>query len=590
MTRPVEIRIDQTGNAQQGISNISTGLTGLGAAAAAASVAAVAAIAAIGIAAGKAAFEFGKEAIEMGADAIEMQSKFDVVFGDLAESSAKWLDQLAKDTGRSKFALREMAASLQDTFVPLGFARDEAAKLSLTMTQLAIDVGSFNNIASEDVMRDFQSAIVGNTETVRKYGIVITQATLDQELLNMGIEGGVASATEQEKALARMNIILRQTSDAQGDAIRTSDSWANMMVRLTSKADDLKTMIGLSLIPIFQPLAEKIVTFVDTEGQNLLDWLASPEFADFSNFLSQELVRDFDNLINNGLNPFIEAIGIKLPKNTDDAKNAITAFGDYLASDEFRNAVETAGKQILAFSETMKDVQFLINLLNPKVEEGKTSWLDYANAVIRVTNPFVILGDTVKIMLQSIGDGIRNARIMAENGGSDIWGAFSEGFRKGFEKHAEEMRQRYSTMVQSIVDRVKSLLGISSPSKVMMSIGSDTMQGLLDGLRSKWSELLELARQIANSVANTISNALKIKSPSKVTEYLGEMTGEGFKVGMEKSAGQMMSTESKFMPTININNPVVRNDNDITNLAKQVQFEIAKQSNTYRGGYASQTV
>jgi hypothetical protein len=88
-------------------------------------------------------------------------------------------------------------------------------------------MASFNNESEANVIRDLQSALVGNHETVRKYGVIITQATLDQELLNTGIEGGIREATEQEKVMARMNIILKGTTDAQGDAARTAGSFAN---------------------------------------------------------------------------------------------------------------------------------------------------------------------------------------------------------------------------------------------------------------------------------------------------------------------------------------------------------------------------
>ena len=179
-------------------------------------VAGAAALVGVGIAAGK--------TVMMAGNAAEMISKYNVVFGRFAENTTTALTALGKATGRSKFDLMEMASALQDTFVPMGFGRGEAAKLSTVMTALAVDVGSFNNVASPDVMRDFQSAIVGNHETVRKYGIVITQAALDTELLYMGIAGGVQAATEQEKVMARLNLIYAGTSDAQGDAARTSES------------------------------------------------------------------------------------------------------------------------------------------------------------------------------------------------------------------------------------------------------------------------------------------------------------------------------------------------------------------------------
>lgn len=207
----------------------------------------------------------GAATLKVGSDAEEMQSMFKAVFKDLSSDVEDWAETHSGAVNRSRFDLMEYAASLQDTFVPMGFARDQAAELSKGLTELAIDVASFKNAAEADVVRDFQSALVGNTETVRKYGIVITQATLGSELMSMGIEGGVKAATEAEKTMARYNIILRGTTDAHGDAERTSGSFANQMKGLKAQLGETAVLIGTDLIPIFKEvvtwLGEQVKSF-----------------------------------------------------------------------------------------------------------------------------------------------------------------------------------------------------------------------------------------------------------------------------------------------------------------------------------------
>jgi TP901 family phage tail tape measure protein len=191
-------------------------------------------------------------------EAEEAGSKFDAVFKDLAKPTREWAEETAKALSRSRFELEDFLATLQDTFVPLGFARDTAADMSKEVTKLAIDLASFNNIAEPDVIRDLQSALVGNTETVRKYGIIITQATLNQELLNMGVRGGVKAATEAQKAQARLNIILDSTTDAQGDAERTAGSFANQLKALQADIKEVAILLGQELIPFAKELIEVI--------------------------------------------------------------------------------------------------------------------------------------------------------------------------------------------------------------------------------------------------------------------------------------------------------------------------------------------
>lgn len=203
----------------------------------------------VSVAAGGAIVAGLGKCVKEASDAEEMMAKFSVVFGKNADAVEKWAKDTAKSFGRSRYALMEMAASIQDTFVPMGFARDEAADLSKKLTELAVDVASFNNKLDADVMRDFQSALVGNTETVRKYGIVITEERVKQEIMNQGWADSVDQITEAMKVQARMNLIIAGTTDAQGDAVRTSGSFANQMKALKAALEEVYIVIGEQVLP-----------------------------------------------------------------------------------------------------------------------------------------------------------------------------------------------------------------------------------------------------------------------------------------------------------------------------------------------------
>lgn len=207
--------------------------------------------------------------IKLASDFEENLSKFNAVFKDNAKAVGEWAKTYSASVNRSRVDTMAFLATLQDTFVPLGFARDKAAELSKQVVQLATDLASFNNQSDASVVQALTSALVGNTETVRKYGIVITESTLKQELLNMGIKGGSKSATEAEKAFARLNIIMASTSDAQGDAARTSGSFANQLKGLIAAAKEL----GIELGNVFLPTATKLVKKIKEVIPGMIDWV-----------------------------------------------------------------------------------------------------------------------------------------------------------------------------------------------------------------------------------------------------------------------------------------------------------------------------
>ena len=207
----------------------------------------------------------GMAMINMAASVEEMQSKSEAVFGSFVGQVRKDLSAFGQEVGRSAFELEGMASSIQDTFVPMGFARGEAAKLSVELTKLATDVASFNNASDTETMKAFQSALVGNHETVRRFGIVITEASLKQELLNMGINKSVNEITNQEKVQARLNLIMKGTTDAQGDAIKTAGSFTNRMKALGAA---LNNLVVTAISPFLDKMAEFIAMI--TRGVQVL--------------------------------------------------------------------------------------------------------------------------------------------------------------------------------------------------------------------------------------------------------------------------------------------------------------------------------
>lgn len=211
-----------------------------------------------------------KASVDLASKVEEMQAKSSVVFGRFTKDVRKELTEFADEVGRSQFELEGMAASVQDTFVPMGLARGEAAALSVNMAKLATDVASFNNASDTETMKAFQSAMVGNHETVRRFGVVITEAALDAELFRMGIIKNKDEITAAEKVQARYNLILAGTTDAQGDAARTASSYANRVKAMDASLEKLGVAVGQELNPIFSTFVKLV-----TDSSDALTYLLS---------------------------------------------------------------------------------------------------------------------------------------------------------------------------------------------------------------------------------------------------------------------------------------------------------------------------
>lgn len=197
----------------------------------------------------------------------ETLNKFNVVFRQQADAVSRWAETFGDSVGRSTHDVQQWLAGLQDTFVPLGIARDKAAELAKSLVTLAVDVASFNNAADPTVIRDFTSALVGNHETVRKYGIIISEAAMTQEALRQGLQKTFRQLSDLEKVQIRYALIQKGTTDAQGDAIRSADSYANQVKRLNANWDELKVTLGNRVIPMLSNLLVEMNKLIEAGGK-----------------------------------------------------------------------------------------------------------------------------------------------------------------------------------------------------------------------------------------------------------------------------------------------------------------------------------
>lgn len=188
-------------------------------------------------------------AVDSASDLQEAQSKFDVVFRGQRALAEDWADVLVDSYAMSKREASQYLSSIQDLLVPMGMAADSAGLLSDQVVQLAVDLGSFNNQSTSKVMEDYESALVGNYETMKKYGVVLNETTVQAEALAMGLASSKDTITASNKAQAAHNIILRSSAAAIGDMQRTSDGYANTTKRLDSEWEDFSSTLGEKFLP-----------------------------------------------------------------------------------------------------------------------------------------------------------------------------------------------------------------------------------------------------------------------------------------------------------------------------------------------------
>jgi hypothetical protein len=230
------------------------------------------AFAALGAAAGAMAIKIGKDAIGAASDFSEEISKARVIFGDASKDIEQFAETAADSLGQSK----KQAVSAASTFATLGKAAGltgkDLSKFSIGFVKLASDLASFNNTSPEDAIQAIGAALRGEAEPIRKYGILLNDATLKNEALALGLIKTTKEAlSPANKVLAAQSAIYKQTSDAQGDFARTSDGLANSQRQLAANIEDVKIQLGEVLLPIVLQVSDVIKKTFVPAIENLVD-------------------------------------------------------------------------------------------------------------------------------------------------------------------------------------------------------------------------------------------------------------------------------------------------------------------------------
>ena len=238
-----------------------------------------------------------RSSVGIASDLIEVQNVVDTVFGDMSYKVEEYAKNSIQQFGMSELALKQYSSRFQAMGVNMGIGNkavlqansylnkqtdgyvdlsDSMADVSLTLTKLTADMASFYNLEQEDVSQDLQSIFTGQTRPLRKYGLDLTQATLQEWALKNGLDADISSMTQAEKTMLRYQYVLANTTAAQGDFARTANTWANQIRILKEQFREFGKTIGTGFISAFKPFIQtlnKVMANVISFSENVLNAL-----------------------------------------------------------------------------------------------------------------------------------------------------------------------------------------------------------------------------------------------------------------------------------------------------------------------------
>jgi hypothetical protein len=201
----------------------------------------------------------GAAAVKFASDYEESVNKVNVAFGPASDSVKEFAKTSLESFGIAEGTALDMAATFGDMATALGLPVEKAAGMSKSLVGLAGDLASFKNISIDIANTALSGIFTGETESLKKLGIVMTEANLSAFALSQGINKQMKDMSQAEKVALRYNYILSVTKNSQGDFARTGGGAANQMRIFQESLKQVGQQLGAVILPVFT----RLITFVN---------------------------------------------------------------------------------------------------------------------------------------------------------------------------------------------------------------------------------------------------------------------------------------------------------------------------------------
>lgn len=243
------------------------------------------------------------DSIQAASDLGESYNAVNKVFEGASEKIREFGKVSATEAGLSERAFNQLATPLGAMLKNAGLSLDDTADSTIALTQRAADMASVFNTSVEDALTAIQAGLRGEADPLEKFGVGLSAAKVEAKALADTGKTVAKELTEQEKATARIALIMEQTNSVAGDFADTSDQLANKQRILAARQEETAAAIGEKLLPVSLKITEiklKLAELIAEKVVPALERMAAfvtgtvvPAFSTFVAFLADYVAPQF---------------------------------------------------------------------------------------------------------------------------------------------------------------------------------------------------------------------------------------------------------------------------------------------------------
>ncbi|CAB4163028.1 hypothetical protein UFOVP795_4 [uncultured Caudovirales phage] len=529
--------------------------------------------------------KFAYSAVQSASDFNEAISKNRIVFGAISREIENFADTANTALGLSETAALKAAGTFATFGKAAGLAGKDLSDFSINLVTLASDLASFNNTSVDDAITALGSALRGEAEPLRKYNVLLDDATLKAAATELGIYKGNKALTSQQKILAAQKVIFEQTTDAQGDFGRTSDGLAAQQKILGATFDDIQQKLGKAFLPIFL----NVVTFLNDNVvpafERVADVIGEKGFVKGLQQALYEMGTTGTGIINglksiavnaakaaNVLYKFTtvaaaSTMALLHPKDAlkllskafdelIDVKKIEASFDTFISG--IKNMSSYSGYSSFALKKLAEDAKSaaeLAELLGTTVDDtpggtstkltklekaakkaAETLKKEMAQAVKDAANA---LNDEMAVALDTAKDNLKSAEDSFTEFAGSIQQVVAESldFGAAFEKGGEEGGLTFFSALQQQADKAKDF---SDLVEKLLATGL-SKEALQEVIQAGVDSGTEIARELLSSAENILKANKLVEQTNSIAKRIGELSADKFYAAGVSNAQQYLA-------------------------------------------------
>lgn len=206
----------------------------------------------------KALINFGQQAVNVASDLTEVDNVVQKAFGNMRGEMDALADSSIKNLGISRLEAYQTGSTFMAMGKSMLTSSQDAKDMALNLTKLSANMASFFNTSNKYAAIALKSIYTGETETLKQYGVVMTEVNLKQFALAQGISRSYDEMSQSERVMLRYQYVMQQLGYIGDDFIDTQDSWANQTRVLKEQWKEFLGVLGTGIITVLTPLVKAL--------------------------------------------------------------------------------------------------------------------------------------------------------------------------------------------------------------------------------------------------------------------------------------------------------------------------------------------